>query len=84
MSYSLRIKQSAVKALKKINKPDRVRILEAIGSLPELPHQGTQLKGGLTGLRRIRIGDYRVIYEVNDGELTILVVHLGHRKDVYR
>ncbi|MFV0320030.1 MAG: type II toxin-antitoxin system RelE family toxin [Microbacterium sp.] len=47
------------------------------------PHGCTQLKGG-NGAMRIRIGDYRVIDDVNDGEVVILVLAIGHRREVYR
>jgi len=46
--------------------------------------EGTQLKGDLTGLRRIRAGQYRIIYEIQKDELIILVVRTGHRKEIYR
>ena len=42
-----------------------------------------QLKGG-SGEYRVRVGDYRIIYEVQDGELIVLVLRLGHRREVYR
>jgi len=42
------------------------------------------LKGGLTGLRRVRVGAYRVVYEIDEGEVQILVVRVAHRREVYR
>lgn len=84
MSYSLRIKASAVKALRRIPKAERVRLIEAIDRLPAEPAAGGVLKGEFQGLRRLRVGSYRIIYEIDEGELTILVVRVGHRKDVYR
>lgn len=84
MSYSLRIKQSAVKALAKIPKGDRQRIMDAIEQLKAFPFAGSTLKGEFFGLRRIRIGDYRVIYEINKQELIILIVRVSHRREVYR
>jgi len=42
------------------------------------------LKGEFSGLRRIRIGDYRIVYEVQDEQLVILVIRIGHRRDIYR
>jgi mRNA interferase RelE/StbE len=61
-----------------------VRVVAAIDSLKEHPHVGTVLKGQLTGLRRIRVGHYRVIYEVQEAVLVVLVLRVGHRRDVYR
>ncbi len=84
MTYSLKIKASAAKALRGIHKRDRIRLIQAIDRLQEDPHVGKALKGELTGLRRIRVGSYRVVYEVTEAELTVLVVRVGHRKDVYR
>ncbi|AZT99169.1 type II toxin-antitoxin system RelE family toxin [Brevibacterium aurantiacum] len=47
------------------------------------PQGSIQLKDG-GGELRIRVGDYRIIYDVYDGELLVLVLHLGHRREVYR
>ncbi|MEW5892270.1 MAG: type II toxin-antitoxin system RelE/ParE family toxin [Pseudomonadota bacterium] len=84
MSYSISIKQSAVKALARIGREDRLRIIEAIDQLKANPSAGSVLKGEFSGLRRIRVGNYRVVYEVQDAQLTILVVRIGHRRDIYR
>ena len=84
MIYSVRIKASAVKALKKIALKDRERVISAIDALAINPAAGGVLKGEFAGLRRLRVGDYRIIYEVNDGELLVLVIRIGHRQGVYR
>lgn len=84
MTYSLRIKESAAKEIRGLPKNDRERVVAAIDGLRENPQQGTQLKGNATGLRRIRVGSYRIIFEVRKSELIILVLRVGHRKDVYR
>jgi len=82
--YSLKIKRSALKELQKLHKPDRLRLLEAIDRLAENPHVGKLLKGELSGLRRLRVGSYRVVYEINEGEVLVLVLRVAQRKDVYR
>jgi mRNA interferase RelE/StbE len=82
--YSLQIKQSALKELQRLPKPDRQRLIEAIDQLMDNPHVGKLLKGEFSGLRRIRAGDYRVIYEINEGQVQVLVVRVAHRKQVYR
>lgn len=84
MTYSVSIKQSAVKALEKVVREDRLRIIDAIDQLKTNPAAGGVLKGEFSGLRRIRIGSYRVVYEVQDQKLVVLVVRIGHRRDVYR
>lgn len=84
MRYSLRIKRSAAKALSALPKPDRVRVVEAIDMLCETPAAGSALKGEFEGLRRLRVGHFRVVYEWERTELVILVVRIGHRRDVYR
>ncbi|WP_420634231.1 type II toxin-antitoxin system RelE family toxin [Candidatus Palauibacter sp.] len=84
VTYSVRIKRSAAKALSRVPKQDRSRIVEAIDGLGEHPLAGSSLKGGLRGLRRVRVGDYRVVYEVLDDALVVLVVRVAHRGTVYR
>ena len=84
MTYWLRIKRSAAKALAKIARPERLRLIEAIDRLQEEPHAGGVLKGEFSGLRRLRVGQYRIVYEVVEEELVILVIRIGHRKDLYR
>ena len=84
MSYSLKIKGSARKEIQCLPAGDRRRVVKAIDALREQPHQGTMLKGSLTGLRRIRVGRYRVIFEVQQAVLVILVLRVGHCREVYR
>ena len=84
MTYSLQIKKSAAKALQKIEKDDRIRLIENIDRLRNEPNAGGVLKGEFAGLRRLRVGNYRIIYEVIDERLVILVIRIGHRRDVYR
>jgi len=84
MTYSVSIKQSAAKALAKIVRDDRLRIIDAIDQLRTNPAAGGVLKGEYAGLRRIRVGNYRVIYEVQDQQLVVLVIRIGHRREVYR
>lgn len=64
--------------------PDKARIVAAIDQLVETPRAGTILKGDLRGLRRLRVGDYRVLYEVQDDELIVLIVRVARRRQAYR
>jgi mRNA interferase RelE/StbE len=82
--YSLKIKQSAFNEIQRLDKPDRKRLVEAIDNLTDNPHVGKLLKGEFSGLRRIRVGSFRVIYEINEGEVLVLILRIAHRKKVYR
>lgn len=84
MAYSIRTKESALKALARIPKAERARLVEAIDRLKLEPLAGGTLKGEFSGLRRLRIGHYRIVYEVVRGELQVLVVRIAHRGAVYR
>ncbi len=84
MSFSIGIKESAARELRRVAGPDRARIVAAIDRLAETPRLGTALKGDLRGLRRLRVGDWRIVYEVQDDALIVLVVRVGHRREVYR
>ena len=84
MGYSTRIKRSAARELARLPRRDRERIVLAIDRLGDNPLAGSPLKGDLRGLRRVRVGDYRVVYEVLDGELVVLVVLVAHRREAYR
>ena len=64
--------------------PHRTRIVAAIDRLAETPHLGAALKGDLRGLRRLRVGDYRILYEIRNDELVVLVIRVAHRRDAYR
>ena len=76
MNFSIQIKRSAVRDLEGLDKADRTRIVEAIDRLAEHPLLGGALKGEERGLRRLLVGDYRVIYEVQDDALVVLVIHI--------
>jgi mRNA interferase RelE/StbE len=84
VSYSVRIKKSAAKELARLPRDVKERLIEAIDKLGEEPLAGVLLKGGLRGLRRLRVGHYRIVYEVLDGELIVLVVRVAHRRKAYR
>ncbi|TJY72658.1 type II toxin-antitoxin system RelE/ParE family toxin [Arthrobacter sp. CAU 1506] len=71
--------------MRKLDKSAQARILRAVEILREEPRPpaSKQLVGG-DGERRIRTGDYRIVYEVRDEELVVLVIRVGHRREVYR
>ncbi len=83
MSYSVVFSKQALKKLENINEPYYSNIKTAISNLTTNPRpQGCKKLKGRDGYR-IRIGNYRVIYDVFDHELIVDVIALGHRKDVY-
>ena len=84
MKYRIKILKKAQKSLSKIPEPFQTKIINVIRSLVENPRPIKSKKlVGRNGLR-IRIGNYRVIYEINKNEITILVLHIGHRKNIYK
>ena len=85
MKYRMKVKKSAAKSLKKISKPDQKRISKAIDNLADnLPNPNTTKMKGDNPFHKIRVGDYRVVYEIQDDILLILIIKIGHRKDIYR
>jgi len=84
VTYSVRIKASAAKQLARLDVRTRRLLIEQIDRLATDPHVGTVLKGELDGLRRVRVGTYRSVFEVRNRELLVLVVRVGHRSSVYR
>jgi mRNA interferase RelE/StbE len=84
MAYSITIRKSAIKALEKINEPHYSKIKEAIFELANIPRPiGCKKLKGRNGYR-IRVSDYRIIYDIFDEELLIDVIDLGHRRDIYK
>jgi mRNA interferase RelE/StbE len=83
MSYRLLLSIKAGVFLKKLNKSDKKRIESRLKDLACNPELGKPLVGKLAGLWSLRMGDYRAIYEIKYNELLILVLKLGHRKNVY-
>lgn len=85
MAYRIEVKPSAADALAKIPHPHRRRIARKIDRLADNPRpRGATVLEGRFGLYRIRVGDYRVVYQIHDVALLVLVVRIGSRGDVYR
>ena len=84
VEHEIRFKSSAWKALKKLQRTQRGRIKEAVWGLSENPRPfGCRKLSGTEPFFRIRVGDYRVVYEVQDDVHVVLVIKIGHRRDVY-
>ena len=84
-SYSIEWKQSAQRELRKLDKKPILRILEKVQSLAENPYpSGSKKLKGSEHTYRIRVGEYRVVYTVRTKVLTIEIIRVGHRKEIYR
>jgi mRNA interferase RelE/StbE len=84
MTYRIEIARRAAKAVTSLDKPLRRKILAAIDALSDNPRPGGCRKLAGQEAWRIRVGDYRVIYEIHDQVLLILVVDIGHPRDIHR
>jgi len=84
MKYTVLIERYAQKQIMKLDKQIIPAIKSAIASLADnpRPYGYKKLKG--EEAFRIRVGDYRIIYEIDDGKIIITVVSVGHRKDIYK
>ena len=84
-SYRIEFTRSAEKDLRKIDRSRIAAILRRIEQLESNPRpEGCKKLAGADRTYRIRVGDYRVVYEVEDDVLLVLVIRVAHRKDVYR
>lgn len=83
MTYRVELRPAAVRALRQVDHQDRDRIRGAIALLGEDPRPpGAKALQGRAGLR-VRVGNYRIIYTIHDDILVVVVIALGHRRDVY-
>jgi len=82
-NYSIEIKKSAAKEIAKLPKDMLLRILEKIRLLENEPRPSGCKKLSADEKYRIRVGSYRVLYEIVDDKLIVYVVKVSHRKDVY-
>ncbi len=85
MKYFIEFRPAVLKSLKRFPKKDLVRIKKKIEALSrELPSPDTTKMKGNNPFHRIRSGNYRIIYEIHDARVVILIVKVGHRKEVYK
>jgi mRNA interferase RelE/StbE len=83
LAFNIKYKKSVERDLKRLNQTDAVRILDKIEEeLSERADAHPLLKGDFAGLRKFRIGDYRVIYAIIENDC--LILHIGHRREIYR
>lgn len=79
--YKIIIKKKAKKFIDKLPQNEKIRIVKAIEKLPA----GEDIKKlkGYSNLLRLRVGDYRIVYMVNHGELVVIVIDAGNRGEIY-
>jgi mRNA interferase RelE/StbE len=85
MIYRIEFAKPAAKQLKALSPQEQQRIKSKIDALESIPRPDGVVKlSGEDDLYRIRVGDYRIIYSIQDYQLLILVLKIGHRRDVYQ
>jgi mRNA interferase RelE/StbE len=88
LAWTVKISDFAEKQLLKLDKPIQKRILNYLDDRLEgcknPRHFGEALQGNKSGLWRYRVGDYRIICEIQEGELIILALAIGHRREIYK
>lgn len=85
MAYRIEFTPRANREFRALEKSTQRRLARRIDALAENPHpHGTKKLAGEDDLYRLRVGDYRIIYQVQGKRLVVLIVRIGHRADVYR
>jgi len=86
-AYKVELSNQAERALRRIAEREPAlypRVASALDDLQRDPYQGKPLKGELKGRYSYRVGSYRVVYVVRRQELLVLIIDIGHRRDIYR
>lgn len=85
MTYVVSLTSQAEKDLRKLPKAVAERVAKALRALAEAPRpSGVKKLQAVDNAYRIRIGDYRIVYEIIDQQVTVIVIKIGHRREVYR
>jgi len=85
LDYQIRISETAEKIFSRLEREIQKRIVKKIEILSENPYKyGKKLKSPEIGTYRLQVGDYRVIYDIEDIEKSVLILHIGHRKNIYK
>jgi mRNA interferase RelE/StbE len=82
--YAVELLPSAAKALGKLERRDQVRIGRRIDRLAHEPRRDAVKLIGANDIWRVRIGDYRVLFRIEDDRIVVLVIRIAHRREVYR
>lgn len=84
MTWQISFTPRAEKELAAVDRPDRIRIIARLARLADDPRRARNVKALTGGGYRLRVGDWRVLNEIRDELLIVLVVKIGHRREVYR
>jgi mRNA interferase RelE/StbE len=82
--YRIELRRKAQRSLDKLPKSDFTAIIEAVKNLAESPRPKGVEKIKSAGLWRIRYGDYRIVYSIDDDNKIIVILRIGHRREIYR
>ena len=82
--FKIEFKAVARKSLERLEKQDQLRIYAAIELLGDNPRPPLAVKIKGSNYFRVRVGDYRILYSIDSGRLIILIIDLGHRREIYR
>ena len=84
-NYSVEISATAEKQLKKISRKDQISVLKRMQELGKEPRPNRSRKlRGIENVYRVRVGSYRILYSIEDKHLIIIILKVGHRRDVYQ
>ena len=87
MAWTIEVSNFAEKQLRKLDRPVQKRLVDwledRIAGCKNPRHFGEPLRGGIAGLWRYRVGDYRIICEIQDQQLVVLALAVGHRREIY-
>ena len=84
-SYNIEVSSTAEKQLRKLSQKDQINVLKRIQELSREPRPNHSRKlRGQDNIYRVRVGNYRILYSIENRHLTIIILKVGHRRDVYR
>ena len=82
--YEIELRRKAQRSLDKLPKDDFEAVIRAVKDLANIPRPKDVEKIKRAGLWRIRQGDYRIVYSIDDSEKTVIILRIGHRREIYR
>jgi mRNA interferase RelE/StbE len=84
VSYEIEYAPKAVRAIEKLSRDVQRRVVARIEALAKNPRPSGAIKLAGQAIYRVRVGDYRVLYAIADERLVVLIVDVGHRREIYR